>query len=158
MRDSRGLLLLLAVVVVAAVAVWLLTRRAPESPRRVLPSEAPETERLEFDEVRVDSPDLEVGPARVRTAIQEGFSSWLVIVECAETRGCVGELAADVEYDTGAGSDHVVLAGRFDVAAGGELRFEGLQDPSTPVEAIDRVTLAVRHRGSEGDVLSEPIQ
>ena len=158
MRDSRGLLLLLVVVVAAAIVVWLLTRREPAAPTPQPPAETPETVRLEFDDVRVDSPDLAVGSARVRTAIQQGFSSWLVIVECAETDGCAGELAVDVGYDTGDGRDHVVLAGRFDVPDGGEMRFQGLQDPATTVAAVDRVTVEVRHRGAERDLISEPIQ
>jgi hypothetical protein len=157
-RDSRGLLLLLVLVVATAIAVWLLTRREPEPLTPQPPAETPDTVRLEFDDIPVDSPDLAVGPARIRSAVQEGFSSWLVIVECTEPGGCAGELAVDVELDTGAGRDHVVLAGRVDVAAGDEMRFEGLQDPSTPVEAIDGVTLEVRHRGAERDLISEPIQ
>ena len=30
---------------------------------------------------------------------------------------------------------------------GGEIRFEGLQDPATPIERIERLTLEVRERG-----------
>lgn len=160
MRDSRGLLILLTVVVAAAVVVWFATR-TPGPPAPVPTPAEPETDttvRLDFDDLPVDSPDLAVGPARVRVAIQDGFSSWSVIIDCAEPEGCAGELAARVDLDAGDDERQVVLAGRVDVPAGGELHFEGLQDPATPVAGINRVSLEVRHRVSEADVLSEPLQ
>jgi hypothetical protein len=157
-RDSRALLIVLALVVVVAAAIWLALRRGPETPAPAPVPTPVEVERLEFDDLAVDSPDLAVGPARLRIAVQNGFSSWSLTTDCGEPDGCVGELSVEIGYDTGTDRGRVVLAGRFDTPAGGELRFEGLQDPATEVEGIDRVALEVRHRGPEADVISEPIQ
>jgi hypothetical protein len=148
-RASRGLLIVLAVAVVIAVAVaiWFGLRRGPsaEPPGTIPPP--PETVLLEFSDLPVRSADLAVGPATVRGAIQDGFTSWLVVIPCSEPGGCAGELAVELDYHTGSAPGSLVLAGRYDVPSGGELRFEGLQEPSTPVDQIDRVTLEVRFDG-----------
>lgn len=146
MREGRGPLILIAVLVVAAV-VWFAVHRRSEinRPMRLEPVEAV---RFEFEKVAVGSSDLRVGPARVRGAIQQGFTSWLVMMECAEAEGCIGEFAVTVSYHTGTERRQVVLVNRLEAPMGGELRFQGLQDPSTQVLRIDELTLDVRSSGA----------
>jgi hypothetical protein len=151
-------LILLGVVVVAALAVWFATSdRDGEDAAMVAPDEVSRTVRFEFDDLSVRSPDLKVGPARVRGAIQEGFSSWLVMMDCAEPDGCAGEFALELSFDTGADRRDFVLTSRGEVPHDGELRFEGLQDPSTPVARVVGLSLEVRSRGDRRDLLAEPI-
>ena len=146
MRDARGPLILLVVLVVAAV-VWFAIqwRSDQERPTRLEPIEAT---LFDFDAVAVTSPDLLVGPARVRGAIQDGFSSWLVMMDCAQPDGCTGEFGIKVSFHTGSDRRQLVLVNRFEAPMGGELRFEGLQDPSTPVDRIDGLALDVRVLGA----------
>lgn len=146
MRDSRGLLILLVVVVAAAAVVWWLTGPRDEG-STVTPDESGPV-RFQFPEVAVRSPELAVGPADVRGAISPDHTSWLVITSCLEPAGCAGELALEIRYDTGVGSRVLRLVTRCDAPQGGELRFEGLQDPSTPVRRIERLTLEVTERGA----------
>lgn len=151
MRETRGLLILLAVVIVGALVVWFaIGRRGGES--RSPAMEPVEAILFDFDEVAVRSPDLRVGQARVRGAIQDGFSSWLVVVDCAQTDGCAGEFAVRVSYHTGSEARELVLANGLEVPMGGELRFQGLQDPSTPVDRIDKLSLVVRSLGGPSEL------
>ncbi len=151
MREARGLLILLAVVVVGALVVWFaIGRRGGESSSPAL--EPFEAILFDFDDVAVTSPDLQVGQARVRGAIQDGFSSWLVMMDCAQADGCAGEFAVKVSYHTGSEGRELVLANALEVPMGGELRFQGLQDPSTPVDRIDKLSLEVRSSGGPSEL------
>jgi hypothetical protein len=155
MRDSRGLLILLVVVVVLAAAVWWWTRPRPEPPSRQPTRQEPI--RFHHTEVAVRSPDLSVGDAEIHGAIHPDYTSWQVSMPCDEPEGCAGEFAVEVRYDAGAGSGRLVLLGRGDVPSGGRLRFEGLQDPPTAVDGVDRVTLEVRSRGRAGAEVEIPL-
>lgn len=151
MREARGLLILLGVVVVGALVVWFaIGRRGGETRRPTL--EPVKAVLFDFEGVAVKSPDLRVGQARVRGAIQDGFSSWLVMMDCMETDGCAGEYGVKVNFHTGSDPRELVLANAFDVPMGGELRFQGLQDPSTPVDRIDKLVLEVRSSGAPSEL------
>jgi hypothetical protein len=147
-RDSRGLLIVMAVVIAVAAVVWLASRPEHE-PSRLKP-ETDQPVRFRFADLSITSPDLEVVEPEVRGSIRASYSSWLVILICAEPEGCAGEFAVDLRYHTGSESRRLVIVNRCDVANGGELRFEGLQDPSTPVDRIERLTLEVLERGIPG--------
>ncbi len=147
MRDARGLLILLAVLVVAAAVVWFSIHRRSDEPGPVL-LETAETVLFDFAGLAVRSPDLRVGEARVRGANQGEFSSWLVVMDCEEPEGCAGEFGVTVSFDTGSADRQIVLVNDLQVPMGGELRFQGLQDPSTPVERIDKLVLEVRLMGA----------
>ena len=153
MRDSRGLLILLALVVVVATVVWFATRLEPVSPRPTPEEDQPI--RFRFSDVKVKSPDLEVVEPEVRGAIRTTYSSWLVTLNCAEPEGCAGEFAIEVRYHTGSDSERIVIATRCDVPNGAELRFEGLQDSPTPVDHIEYLTLEVLERGVPGQSTDE---
>ena len=148
MRDLRGLLILTAVVLVVATVVWLARSPKP-GPTRLEPEED-QPIRFRFVELSIDSPDLEVVAPEVRGAIRRTYSSWLVTLSCAEPEGCAGEFTIEVRYHTGNESERIVIATRCDVPLGGELRFEGLQDPSTPIDRIEGLTLEVLERGAPG--------
>lgn len=148
MRQSRGLLLLLVAVVVAAVVLFILSRQPsePETPA----VEPPEVVHFSADDVPVRSRDLGVSNAGVRVAIHPTFASWLVRVACDEPDGCAGEFAATVRY-TGGGEEHsLALVGRFQASLGGDLRFEGLQEPPTVVDRVDQVVVEVQSRETPG--------
>lgn len=144
MRDSRGLLILLAVVVVIAGVVWWLTRPQPETVEPVATGEGPI--RFEFVDVPVKSPDLEISSAEVRGAHRAGFTSWTVTMTCEESDGCVGKLVLAVEYAAGNDDGRVMIVDRVDLPEGGELRFLGIEDPGVEVDTIERITLEVRDR------------
>ena len=148
MRDSRGLLIVVAVVVALATVVWLVNRPKHE-PSRLVP-EDDKPVRFRFVDVAVTSPDLEVVEPEVRGSIRSTYSSWLVVLKCAEPEGCAGEFAFQVSYHTGNESRQLVIIEQCDVPNGGELRFEGLQDPPTPVDRIERLTLEVLERRVPG--------
>ena len=148
MRQSIGLLLLLVVVVAAAVVLFILSRQPGEPAGPAV--EAPDVVRFSADDVPVRARGLEVSSAGVRVAIHPTFASWLVRVTCDEPDGCSGELTATVRY-TDRGEDRSLgLVGSFDVPVGGDLRFEGLQEPPTGVDRIDRVLLEVQSRATPG--------
>lgn len=147
MRDARGLLILLAVVVVAAAVVWFSIHRRSDETGPVLLGPA-EKVLFDFGGLAVRSPDLRVGEARVRGASQGEFSSWLVTMNCGEPDGCTGEFGITLSFDTGSGDRKIVLVNGLEVPMGGELRFQGLQDPSTPVERIDKLVLEVQSIGA----------
>jgi hypothetical protein len=147
-RDIRGLLIVVAVVVALAAAVWLVNR-PKHQPSRLVP-ENDEPVRFRFADVSITSPDLEVVEPEVRGSTRSTYSSWLVVLSCAEPEGCAGEFAVEVKYHTGDESRRVVIVNRCEVPNGGEMRFEGLQDPSTPVDRIEGLTLEVRERGTPG--------
>ena len=150
MREARGPLILLAVLVVAA-AVWFVVqwRSGPTGPRLLQPIEAVP---FDFEDVPVRSPDLRVGPARVRGSIQDGFSSWLVIIACAEPEGCTGEFKIDVRFHTGSDKRRLAFVNRAEAPMEGDLLFQGLQDPSTPVVRIDELSLDVRSLGAPSEI------
>ncbi len=158
MRDSRGWLVALAVVVVAVVAAvaWFATRPKPE-PLRVAPDEiAPVPFR--YSEIAVNSPDLEVGPAEIMGAIYPTYSSWRVTMDCAEPEGCTGEFAVDVRYLAESESRRIVIINRCETAVGDKLRFDGLQDSSTPIDRIEGLSLKVRdRRGSDQGPFEVPL-
>ena len=150
MREARGPLILLGVLVVAAVVWFAVQWRSDRNrPARL---EVVEATLFDFAAVAVTSPDLLVGPARVRGAIQDGFSSWLVTMDCAQPDGCTGEFGIEVSFHTGSDRRQLVLVNRFEAPMGGELRFEGLQDPSTPVDRIDGLALDVRVSGVPSEI------
>jgi hypothetical protein len=153
-RDSRGLLVVIAVVVVLAAVVWLVSR--PEHvPERLIPEDNAPV-RFRFVDVAVTSPDLQVVAPEIRGAFRSTYSSWLIVLTCAEPDGCAGEFALEVSYDSGGESRKLAIVEQCDVANGGELRFEGLQDPSTPIDRVERLTLTVLDRkvpGQSGNVV-----
>lgn len=144
-RESRGLLIVVVVVVALAAVVWFLSRPEHE-PSRLIP-EKDEPVRFRFTDVSLRSPDLEVVQPEVRGSIRSSYTSWLVVMNCAEPEGCAGEFALEVSYATGDGTRRLSLVTLCDVPDGGEIRFEGLQDPATPIERVERLTLEVRERG-----------
>ncbi len=148
MRDFRGLLIVIAVAVALAAVVWLVSRPEHE-PSRLIP-EVDEPVRFRFADVAVASPGLAVGGAEIRGAIRPTYSSWLVVLTCAEPDGCAGEFAIEVSYHTGEASRKLGIVQHCDVANGGELRFEGIQDPPTPIDRIERLTLEVVERNIPG--------
>ena len=156
MRNARVWWVLLAVAAVIATVVWFVSGPEPETttPR----PERDEPVRFSHDGLAVDSADLEVGTAAVRGAIHPGYISWLVIVGCAEPEGCAGEFSVTVEYHAGTETRRIELESRCDVPSGGEMRFEGLQDPSTPVGRIDGLTLEVLERRRTGEEVIEEIE
>lgn len=156
MRGARVWWVLLAIVAVVAAVVWFVSgpEPVPTTPR----PERDEPVRFSHDELTVDSAELEVGTATVRGAILPGYTSWLVIVGCAEPDGCAGEFSVTIEYDTGTESRRIGFENRCDVPFGGEMRFEGLQDPSTPVGRIDALTLEVLERRRTGETVIEEIE
>ena len=144
MRDSRGLLILLAVVVVVAGIVWWLTRPQPETVVPVVHQEGPV--RFEFSDHPVDSPDLEVSNAEVRGVYLSGVNSWTVTTNCARSAGCVGKVVLEVEYASGNDDGRVLIVDRVDLPDGGELRFQGIEDPGLQVGVIRKITLEVLDR------------
>ncbi len=146
MRDSRGLLIALAVVVVVVVAAvaWWATRPQP-GPTRDVPDEIKPVE-FDFTEIAVESPELEVGRAKVKGVIYPTYTTWRVTMDCAEPKGCTGEFAIDLSYHAGSEIRRLVIINRCEAPVGRELRFEGLQDQSTPVDRIEKLSLAVRDR------------
>lgn len=144
MRDSRGLLILLAVVVVVAGIVWWLTRPQPETVVPVVHQEGPV--RFDYSDRPVDSPDLEVSNAEVRGSYLSGVTSWSVTMTCEEDRGCVGKLVLEVEYASGNDDGRVLIVDRVDLPTGGELRFQGIEDPGLQVGVIRKITLEVLDR------------
>ena len=150
MREARGPLILLAVLVVAA-AVWFVVqwRSDRTGPKLLQPIEAVP---FDFEDVPVRSPDLRVGPARVRGSIQDGFSSWLIMMACAEPDGCTGEFEIEVGFHTGSDKRRLVFVNRSEAPMEGDLRFQGLQDPSTPVVRIDELSLDVRSLGAPSEI------
>jgi hypothetical protein len=155
-RNARVWWLLLAVAAVVAVVVWFVS--GPEPIKTTPRPERDEPVRFSHDEVAVDSARLEVGAASVRGAIHPGYTSWLVIVGCAEPDGCAGEFSVTIEYHTGTESRRIEVENRCDVPFGGEMRFEGLQDPSTPVGRIDELTLEVLERRRPGETAADEIE
>ena len=154
MRESRGLLIVVVVVVALAALVWFLNRPEHE-PSRLIPDEN-EPVRFRFSDVSLRSPDLEVSEAEVRGSIRSSYTSWLVVMKCAEPEGCAGELAVEVRYAGGDETRRLSLVTLCDVPDGGEIRFEGLQDPATPIEGIEQLTLEVRERGVSGESSIDP--
>jgi hypothetical protein len=69
-------------------------------------------------------------------------------MNCGEPDGCAGEFGITVSFDTGSGDRQLLLVNGLEVPMGGELRFQGLQDPSTPVERIDKLVLEVQSIGA----------
>jgi hypothetical protein len=142
--SSRGLLIALVVLLVVAALIWLATRSEPVPPRVERDEAAPV--RFEFAGIDVASPDLEVGPAEIKGTVYPSYSSWRVTMSCDEPDGCTGEFALEVGYHSGSESRRLVIINRCEAPMGQNLRFEGLQDQSTAIDGIDRVTLKVRDR------------
>ena len=142
--GTRVLLILAALVVVLVVIVWYFGCPRPE----VTPLRPERNEPLRFDhnELTVKSADLEVGSASVRGAIHQSYLSWVVVIDCAEPEGCTGQFNVTIEYDTGSETRRITVDNRCDVPSGGELRFEGFQDPPTPVRRVKSLTLDVVDR------------
>ena len=151
MRELRPLLIVVAVVVALAAAVWLVNRPKHE-PSRLVP-ENDEPVRFRFADISITSPDLEVVEPEVRGSTRSTYSSWIVVLNCAEPEGCAGEFAVEVRYHTGEESRRLVIVSRGEVPNGGEIRFEGLQDPPTPVDRIEGLTLEVLERGVSDEIV-----
>lgn len=156
MTGARGLLILLAIIVALVVVVW--TIGCPPKEETTPPRKRAEPVRFNHEDITVKSPDLEVGPATVRGSIFESYLSWVVIIGCAEPEGCAGEFNVTIDYDTGSESRKIIVDNRCEVPMGGELRFEGFQDPATPVAAIGRLTLDVVALGSLDELEVEEIE
>jgi hypothetical protein len=148
MGDRRGLLVGIVVIAVLGIllAGWLRWRGSEPPP---IEGEG-ELQRFAFAEVALDSPDLAVAIDEVRGVVHSGHTSWSVTLTCAERDGCAGELAATVDYRGGSENLQIAFVTRCDVAEGGVIRFDGLQDPPTPVSRIDRVSLEVIGRSTPG--------
>jgi hypothetical protein len=155
-KNARVWWLLLAIIGVVVVVIWFVS--APEPVETTPRPERDEPVRFSHDELAVDSPELEVGTAAVRGAIHPGYTSWLVIVDCAEQEGCAGEFSIAIDYLAGAEARRIVVDSRCDVPFGGEMRFEGLQDPSTPVGRIEELTLEVVDRRRSGEPVTDEIE
>lgn len=156
MRDFRGLLIVISVVVALAAVVWLVSRPKHE-PSRLIPEDH-EPVRFHFTDVSVTSPNLEVAEPAVRGSIRSTYSSWLVVLTCAEPEGCAGEFTVEVRYHSGGESRRIAIVDRCDVPNGGELRFEGLQDPPTPIDRIEGLTLRVVERMAPGQTSADRVE
>lgn len=145
-RDAGLVWLAVAVIIVLALATWFCVQSRKPSTTPFVDPEGPQ--RVRVDDVEVSSPELLVGPATIRGAVYPEFVSWLVITSCAEEDGCEGVFAAvfDVRHETG--RSVVRLDHRFDVPAGGELRFEGLLDGRFANLAVDECRIEVISRGT----------
>lgn len=156
-RDARGLLIFLAIVLAVAGGLWWWSRPRPV-PEAPPPPEPAESVRFHKSGLAVRSPELAVGSAELRATVHPGYTAWRVEVGCAEAVGCAGEFTVEVRYATGQdGEGRVVLRGSCDVPSGGAMVFEGLQDPPAPVAGIELVTLEVRSRGSAGGEVEVPL-
>ena len=153
MRDSRGLLILLVVVLVVATVVWLATRPIPERSRPEAEDDGPI--RFHYTDPPLTSPGLEVTGVEVHGAIYPSYTSWAVTMSCAEAEGCSGSIVVVIDYRNGADTQQIMLASRVDVPPGGELRFQGLQDSSTPVSDITMLNLKVNESRRSADRLDE---
>jgi hypothetical protein len=70
---------------------------------------------------------------------------------CAEAEGCAGSFSLKIGYHTGSEARAVIVSTQCDVAFGGVLRFEGLEQPPAPVERIESLSLRVIERGVHGE-------
>jgi len=148
MAESRTLLVglgVLAVVVLLCLGAWFCTRTPPSPPVEPEPP-PPRPIRFGFEELTVDATGIVVGPALVRGAVQPGFTSWLVIVECMEPEGCAGEARVTIDYEAASGSGSNVITGRFDAAMGSSVRFEGLGKEPVTVSGVRRVSIEATER------------
>jgi len=154
--STRGLLIVVAAVLVVAALVWLATRSEPEPPR--VERDEAEPVRFEFAEIPVTSPEIDVGPAEIRGAVYPDYSSWRVTMSCDEPDGCTGEFALEVSYRSGSEARRVAFINRCEAPLGQTLRFEGVQDLAAPIDGIDRVVLKVRdRRGSDQGPVKIPL-
>ena len=153
MRDSRGLLILLAVVLVVATVVWLAIRPTPDRPRPK--AEDDEPIRFHYTDPPVTSPGLEVNGVEVHGAIYPSYTSWAVTMSCAEADGCSGSIVVEIDYRNGTDVHQIMMASRADVPSGGELRFQGLQDSSTPVSEITMLSIKVNESRRSVDSMDE---
>lgn len=153
MRRFIGLLIICVIIAGAiAAAIWFRTRSAPAAAE----PERPAPVRFNHTDVAVASPDLNVGSADVRGAYGPGHTSWRVETTCEEPEGCNGSFRVEVRFDSGSGEQRITIGSYVDAPLGGTMRFEGLQDPSTAVMAIKRVSLEVRSRGTLGETPEIP--
>lgn len=156
MRDLRAPLIVLAVVVVLAAVVWMVSRPEHE-PSRLVPVED-QPVRFDFADLAITSPDLAVAAPVVRGSIRSDYASWVVVLRCAEPEGCAGEFSVEVSYLTGGERRSLTMVSRCDAPDGGELRFEGLQDPPTPIDGIEGLELTVIERSTPGQEPDESIE
>jgi hypothetical protein len=155
-KNTRALLILLAVVVAAAAVLFLLTRREPP-PVTPAAVEEPGPIRYRADDVPLSSRGIALSLVGVRASIHPDATTWLVALTCDEPEGCAGELEATLHYHGDGDARRLVMVGRFDAPAGGELRFEGMEHGSTAIDRVDRVEIGVRERVPRGAPTPEVI-
>jgi len=152
-RHSTWILIICVIVVAAiAAAIWLRPRSSPEP----IEPAGPEQVRFHYTDVKVVSPDLDVGPADVRGAYGPGNTSWWVETVCEEPEGCNGSFRVEVRFDSGSGEKRVTIGSYIDAPSGGPMRFEGIQNPSASVVAVTSVSLEVHSRGTPGETPEIP--
>ena len=156
MKNTRGLLILIAVVVAAAAVLYLLTRREP-TPVTPATVEEPGPIRYRADDVPLSPGGLALSLVGVRASIHPDATTWLVSLTCDEPEGCSGKLEATLHYHSGDEGRRLVMVGRFDVPVGGELRFEGMEQASAAIDRVDRVEVRVRERTPRGAPTPEVI-
>lgn len=135
---------MLASVVLIAGVVWWLTRPQPKTVEPVIHDEGPV--QFEFSELPVKGRGIAVSDAEVRGSYLSGVTSWSVAMTCEERDGCVGKLVLEVEYTGGEDDGRVVIVDQVDLPYGGELRFQGVEDPGVVVQGIEKIILEVRDR------------
>ena len=147
MESRRGLVIGIVVIAIVGVLVagWLRWRASEQ------PVEASgELQRLSFTEVPISSPGLAVSLQSVQSAMHPGHTSWSLTLVCDEPEGCAAELTATVDYRSGGDRRQIAFNTRCDVSDGGVIRFDGLEDPPSPVTRVDRVMLEVTSRAAPG--------
>jgi hypothetical protein len=152
----RALWLIGAAALVALAAAILLARgcRREEAP----PASAAPSADFVADQVKLESPELELELESVRGTVHPGYTDWACLLRCEERAGCRADVRLHISYRSGGERRSLTIGGRLDGARGQLLRIGRVQRPPVAVDRIERVRVELLEVVTPGAPRPTPMQ
>jgi hypothetical protein len=151
-RNSRRLAVALGLVAIVALLLLWRACRSGEGRQEATPTG------FASDNVRLNSPDLDLELIEVRGTVNPGYTDWACVFSCRESGGCRAETRVRILYLSAGEERTLTLSGHFDAERGRKIRVGRMQRPPVAVDRVVEVTVDVEAPYIPGAPRPTPVQ
>jgi len=139
------------VVIVAPALLWRACRSGGSGP-------PPTPMGFTTENVRLNSPDLDLELLEVRGTVNPGYTDWACVFSCREKDGCRAETRVRILYISAGEKRTLTLSGHFDAARDQKIRVGRMQRPPVAVDRVVEVNVEVEAPFVPGAPRPTPVQ